>query len=458
MLVIFSWAIIACDDDGGSKTRVSSTLEGAPLSVFAATDGDGRELWITDGTEEGTEQVRDINEGAGDGIPDELKNEFAYLNGKAYFQATNGSDGYELWVSDGTAVGTEMLDDFNTGSGDFNPYGFTLFNGRLYFAGTTSTGTELWKTDGTAAGTIKAPAAGEPTLLNPTGMAVYNGKLYFSAADSGDTDLWCIDRTGDASEIEVNSGGSGNPMHLTEMDDMLYFTAVTASYGRELWKTDGTQANTALVSDIDSDTTGSINDTLVVYNDKLYFAADDGESGNELWCSDGTEEGTRCAADINEGAGNSNPDEMIVFNGRLYFSATSAGQNRLYVFDSTTGTAGEIRMTYETYTAYSPMFLSVFNGNIYFRAEITALGNDLWVSDGTAEGTQLVEQINTTAEPSNSNPWNFTVMEDRLYFCADDGAHYFELWTSDGTSDGTSMVRDIYVGGVTDGSWPFGVD
>ena len=335
------------------------------------------------------------------------------------------------------------------------PTGFTAYYGRLYFAATTADGRELWKTDGTGDGTVKALV---PMLLNPTQMAVYNGKLYFSAEDSGDTGLWCIDRTGNASEIVVNSGGSSYPMNLTEMDDILYFTAVTAAYGRELWKTDGTQANTALVADIDSDTSGSIIDTLIVYNGKLYFAADDGDLGNELWCSDGTGAGTRCAADINEGAGNSNPDEMIVFNGRLYFTATSAGQNRLYVFDSTTGTAGEIRMTYETYTAYSPVFLTIFNGNIYFRAEITALGSDLWVSDGTAEGTQLVEQINITAEPSNSNPWNFTVMEDRLYFCADDGAHYFELWTSDGTSDGTFMVRDIYVGGVTDGSWPFGVD
>ena len=34
-------------------------------------------------------------------------------------------------------------------------------------------------------------------------------------------------------------------------------------------------------------------------------------------------------------------------------------------------------------------------------------------------------------------------MGGTLYFRATDGAHGFELWKSDGTPDGTQMVKDI---------------
>ncbi|HET9221287.1 MAG TPA: ELWxxDGT repeat protein, partial [Roseiflexaceae bacterium] len=52
----------------------------------------------------------------------------------------------------------------------------------------------------------------------------------------------------------------------------------------------------------------------------LFFMADDGASGAELWRSDGTDAGTRLVKDINPGRDGSSPDSLILVNGTLFFS------------------------------------------------------------------------------------------------------------------------------------------
>ena len=46
---------------------------------------------------------------------------------------------------------------------------------------------------------------------------------------------------------------------------------------------------------------------MTAVGDTLFFTADDGVNGNELWKSDGTEAGTVLVKDINPGSGSSSP-------------------------------------------------------------------------------------------------------------------------------------------------------
>ena len=88
--------------------------------------------------------------------------------------------------------------------------------------------------------------------------------------------------------------------------------------------------------------------------------------------------------------------------------------------------------------------LTVVNDSILFRAGIQGQGNELWKSDGTASGTELLKDIR--AGSGSSSPTQFTVMGDHLYFVATDGVHGKELWKSDGTTTGTVLVHDIKSG------------
>src|SRR5690554_6852402 len=72
------------------------------------------------------ELVKDINPN-GDGNPAG----FTEYNGKLYFNANDGTNGRELWVTDGTVAGTLMLKDINP-NGSGSPEDFTEYNGKLY--------------------------------------------------------------------------------------------------------------------------------------------------------------------------------------------------------------------------------------------------------------------------------------------------------------------------------------
>lgn len=87
----------------------------------------------------------------------------------------------------------------------------------------------------------------------------------------------------------------------------------------------------------------------------------------------------------------------------------------------------------------------VLNGVTYFYADDGASGNELWRSDGTADGTYLV--IDLRPGPEGSLPLEFAVLRDHVYFEADDGSGVGrELWRSDGTAGGTQLVADINPG------------
>jgi ELWxxDGT repeat protein len=95
------------------------------------------------------------------------------------------------------------------------------------------------------------------------------------------------------------------------------------------------------------------------------------------------------------------------------------------------------------------------NGTLFFTARDGVHGSELWKSDGTADGTVLVKDINPTV-PTLYHFLGFTNVDGTLFFYADDGEHGRELWKSDGTADGTLLVKDINPGGG--GSCSFGCD
>ena len=94
----------------------------------------------------------------------------------------------------------------------------------------------------------------------------------------------------DVNQLPSPLGSS--PTEIVEVGATTYFVAKTRAYGRELWKTDGTEAGTMLVKDIRPGALDSDLVALTNLNGSLYFRADDGVHGAELWKSDGTEAGT----------------------------------------------------------------------------------------------------------------------------------------------------------------------
>ncbi len=115
--------------------------------LFAATDNRGRELWITDGTSEGTYLIKDINPGSASSDPGGFipRTGVTRYSNLAFFQADNGSQGIELWRSDGTPDGTMLVKDINPGIPGSDPSNLIAGNNMLFFtADDGEHGQELW--------------------------------------------------------------------------------------------------------------------------------------------------------------------------------------------------------------------------------------------------------------------------------------------------------------------------
>ena len=126
--------------------------------------------------------VKDINSGGGDSKPLRL----ASCLGKLYFCAANGVTGSELWISDGTTSGTQMLKDIYVGADSSHPAGFIELGTKVIFSAEDGApGREVWITDGTLAGTqlLKdiTPGAASSYI---SGMGATENGLYLSVRDN----------------------------------------------------------------------------------------------------------------------------------------------------------------------------------------------------------------------------------------------------------------------------------
>ncbi|MDY0170569.1 MAG: phosphatase PAP2 family protein, partial [Thermoguttaceae bacterium] len=413
------------------------------VAFFTADlQGVGRELWKSDGTEAGTELVMDINPGAASSTPQQL----TVLDDMLYFTAETGA-GRELWKSDGTEAGTALVKDINLGTDASNPQYLTVAGDTLFFgANNGASGYELWKSDGTEAGTelVKDVRPGT-AASDPQNLTAVGSTLYFTAITDAGRELWKSDGT-EAGTVMVKDIrlGSASPFlaELTAVGSTLYFRAENGANGWELWKSDGTEAGTVMVKDIRLGADSSNPWYLTAVGNTLFFRADDGVNGAELWLSNGTPAGTVMVSDLLAGAGASNPQFLTAVGNSLFFTAQTATGRELWKSDGTAFGTVLVKDLLPGAGSSDPLNLTAVGNTLFFTAE-TAAGRELWTSDGTEAGTVLVEDILPGA--SASMPVYLTAVGNSLFFRANDGANGPELWTSDGTAAGTVLLGDIHV-------------
>lgn len=254
---------------------VAGSPEKGYKAFFAATDAShGEELWVTDGTPEGTHMVKDLVPGVGSSNPGYL----GRLNDKALFAAYTDEFDVQAFVTDGTEEGTVMLTDFIFGA---NPVTFIQMNEtQAVFAAYDEESWEydpdrgpqrwLWVTDGTVEGTkrvaqvdMKWPGQENQTLH--TAYVRSGRRVFFKADDIDGTtgeELWVTDGTeaGTYCVMDINwerwpEGQPGYEEGYTRnsaLDHMenyknegVFFHAWTPDFGGEPWYSDGTKAEKA---------------------------------------------------------------------------------------------------------------------------------------------------------------------------------------------------------------------
>jgi ELWxxDGT repeat protein len=139
--------------------------------LFAGQDATGNSnLWVTDGTAGGTTELAVAGANPGglfdlNHFPDGFSPGFTVLGSVALFEGYDASGADSLWVTDGTAAGTSELSlpgGYAHGLfANVSAPDITVIGGTALFAGEDASGNvNLWVTDGTSLGTSELTAAG----------------------------------------------------------------------------------------------------------------------------------------------------------------------------------------------------------------------------------------------------------------------------------------------------------
>lgn len=367
-------------------------------AVFSAGDIEhGNEIFVTDGTPEGTGLLKDICPGpAGAGVA-----QVVGFGSTAFFQADDGVHGSEIWMTDGTPDGTRLVRDINPGKAGSDPHYFVQGTGGAYFAANDGvSGKELWHSDGSGKGTVKVtslspgPQAGAIWSLMNAGS-----RLYFCANSyaHGEEVFYTEGKPGDVKLLAdiVPGTGSSGPANLTLFGEKVYFTCDDGLHGEELWFSDGTESGTRLAMDIRPASPGqapsSLPRDLTPMNGSLIFSAADLQHGREMWISDGSAEGTRLVRDISPGMADSAPGDITVQGTRIFFAATTAASGReLWVTDGTDAKTALVQDLWPGPRSSEPRCLTAGGKGLYFIADSDGSGNGLYFTDGTPSGTSPI--------------------------------------------------------------------
>lgn len=381
--------------DKGSLAKINGNyflpVKGNKVVFFANTDGDPYEEqpYVTDGTTAGTTLLNStLYTALTKSHAHDPKNGLVYFSARKDVQVSSKAD-TELWVTDGTTTGTKKVKDIEPGDESSEPKDLTVANGLVYFTCDYGSFVKrgLWVSNGTDAGTIQLSDKIPNKIIN------FKGKIYLSMkVSSWDNELWESDGTvAGTKKLWIPLGASLNGILATK--NFFYVQEGTKFSIFDI----ATKKATPLV---DTYTNGPLNyDGPVSVGSKDFFATGknfltSSTSKNMLYTTDGTAAGTKQIKEF--------PDDL----------------QQSYLYGA------------EKFVAFS--------------APDAAGLKQLWLSDGTAAGTTMVE-LNKGAE---SDPNSFCRVGNRLYFAAKykdaAGKNYGRaLMITDGTAAGTKLAYNL---------------
>lgn len=429
-------------------------------------NGDGRftdpvELWRTDGTTAGTFRLfSSADGGPGTDCFVVERTPAASLGGLLLLSLSTPDSGCELWRTDGTAAGTVQVKDILPGSDNSAPSQFAVAGGQLYFFATGPGGAGLWRSDGTAAGTTFVHTVNTPAR----NLTAVGSRVFFIASQGGaQLQLWTSDGTA-AGTKQVTGFTASSPFKESRLfqglDGVLYFLADDGG-GIDLWRSDGTVAGTVEVTDFGQSDPffGFKPSEIVKLGSRLVFLADDGLSGRRLWTSGGTPETTvplegcpqGCPTIMEAFPLEGNP--LVKVGSRAVFAGEDARGVELWITDGTGAGTRLIRDLCPGECSSYPHGLFGALGKAFFSGQNPgSFGH--WATDGTAEGT--VHLADSAPDPVGEllaiPP---VTVGGRVFYAAKDGPNGPQLWVSDGSPAGTRLAGAIRGSGP--GSFPSGL-
>lgn len=240
-----------------------------------------------------------------------------------------------LFKSDGTTAGTLPYFPLNTGSSFRSDFNMTVVDNKLYFWYSLETNfVDLFVTDGTVIGTKNLKRFVAIDFADFTGdksIISYKNKIYFRAETESDGDnMYVSDGTVGGTKLFYNpnsDGADSRPKDMVVYKNKLYFSAVNSFWNPSLYVTDGSTPTKVFA---DFKYSGLY---LAEFNDSLYFQGAKDDWNGELFSSNGTSSGTKQIS-RESGEFSFSPYSLTSVNGLLFFIAEKEETGyELYYYD-----------------------------------------------------------------------------------------------------------------------------
>ena len=389
----------------------SGLLENNQLIIHAAIHPlNGCELWVSEGDMESTTMLLDINS-AGDSLPGNALGFTSISNEQGefvFFDADNGIDGRELWVSDGTAIGTHIVHDlFSQNSIDATSKLVPFAQGIVF---TTTSNTILWANSSDVVELSQIP------LFDNSSQAILNSSLSmlsantYSILNSDGDNLWFIakDSNGDIEPYHLSLSGQLTAYDVNPNGNSLVGSSVFTDQGLVVVATENSGRQLALLSSGSTSWLTSLMDTT---------------TGN--W-----------PTNVGTGLG------LHYLSNKVIFDAQTTGVNpALWSYDfnngMTTSLSTEIVIPGERTDAI------INGGKIFFDCVTATFGSELCSSDGTIDGTTVATDLSNGVVDSDVR--HIAAIGNDIVFIASADNVGFALWSID-SSGQIELQYDPYQG------------
>ena len=318
---------------------------------------------------------------------------------------------------------------------------FIEFAGFVYFSAfdPQSRTMKLWKSNGTLAGTSEVALCHQGNCFNsPKEMVVAGNKLFFIASKTANEEfIWMVDSSGQTSLAY------SLPVENIELHYLIPSTnGVFFRKNSQLFFTDGT-ANNSFEVKLNSKVPDFVSKDMILYKGNLVVAQE------EFIVVADNGRGPAKEVVVGKIYDPINPTNLTIFQDKVYFIGTG--------MDGSGRKAGKL-MSLDANNKVTEIFNFSTTNDIRFKM-IGTKGNkllflryvynygdtppltELWVSDGTRQGTQKISDSGSPFQVWDYNAWIET--NNHFYFAGFAANTGLELWKTDGSEKGTELVKDI---------------
>ncbi len=386
------------------------------------------------------ELVEDFTLGTGSSFDEGYFTILGSTDSLALFTLRGNPFNTQLWASNGQASESELIAQF---SGSFL-YDFIPYKNEFILLTITPDQYQIWRTDGTTPGTF--PFHVETSEISK--VTIIEDYIYFSVDNPGGSSvLKRFDIILDFPEEIYDFEGPDGILDMVAFDENKLAVLGRTSTARSLFISDATTNETEEVFEINTGEEEDHFNNMIAMEDKFFFFYNFPNSSDpyKLYVSDGSNEGTIELAKFDFIPDHRADRSSFVFNNNLFFKAephnSNFGEARLFTSDGTIDGTFFLDPNPNEYLA--PSQFTVYNNELYFKGDFCCSTFGIFKTDGTLPGTSLQISGQTLGLGGNFLESDLLSHNGFLVFNGIREETGSEIWISDGTETGTQVIDFI---------------